>query len=33
MEFGASSGVRVGLRKTQLDAQQAAALPGLKLAK
>ena len=33
MEFGASSGVRVGFRKTQLDAQQAAALPGLKLAK
>ena len=31
MEFGASSGVRTNFRKGQLDAQQAAALPGLKL--
>jgi para-nitrobenzyl esterase len=33
MEFGAASGVRTNFRKSQLDAQQAAALPGLKLAK
>ena len=31
MEFGARSGVRTNFRKTQLDAQQAAALPSLKL--
>ena len=31
MEFGATSGVRTNLRKTQLDAQQASALPALKL--
>jgi para-nitrobenzyl esterase len=30
-EFGAPSGVRTGFRKTALDAQQAQALPGLKL--
>ena len=33
MEFGASSGVRTNFRKVQLDAQQAAALPGLGLVK
>ncbi|WP_293898187.1 carboxylesterase family protein [Phenylobacterium sp.] len=33
MEFGASSGVRTNFRKVQLDAQQTAALPSLKLAK
>jgi para-nitrobenzyl esterase len=31
MEFGASSGVRTNLRKTQLDAQEKATLPGLAL--
>jgi len=31
MEFGTSSGVRTGFRKTRLDAQQAVALPSLKL--
>jgi para-nitrobenzyl esterase len=31
MEFGASSGVRTNLRKTQLDAQEKATLPGLSL--
>jgi hypothetical protein len=31
MEFGSPSGVRTDFRKTQLDAQQAAALPALKL--
>jgi para-nitrobenzyl esterase len=31
MEFGSSSGVRTNLRKAQLDAQQASALPALKL--
>ena len=31
MEFGASSGVRNGFRKSELDAQQAASLPTLKL--
>ena len=31
MEFGARSGVRTHLRKTQLDAQQANVLPDLKL--
>jgi para-nitrobenzyl esterase len=33
MEFGASSGVRAGFRKSQIDLQQAAALPGLALGK
>ena len=33
MEFGSSSGMRTNLRKTQLDAQQASALPGLRLSK
>ena len=33
MEFGSSSGVRTNFRKPQLDAQQAASLPGLKLGK
>jgi para-nitrobenzyl esterase len=32
MEFGGASGVRTNFRKTQLDAQEAAALPELKLA-
>ena len=31
MEFGADSGVRTNFRKPQLDVQQAAALPALKL--
>lgn len=31
MEFGAQSGVRAGFRKSRLDAQEAAALPELKL--
>jgi para-nitrobenzyl esterase len=31
MEFGASSGVRTGLRKARLDAQEAAVLPKLQL--
>ena len=31
MEFGSSSGVRAGFRKAQLDAQEAAVLPTLKL--
>ena len=33
MEFGSPSGVRTNFRKSELDAQQAAALPGLRLAK
>jgi hypothetical protein len=31
MEFGSPSGVRSHLRKAQLDAQEASALPGLGL--
>lgn len=33
MEFGASSGVRTNFRKAELDAQEAAGLPGLALSK
>ena len=33
MEFGSPSGVRANFRKSQLDAQQAAVLPELKLGK